>query len=103
MAAGRLRELLLPVRIGDRVCRVPVRDVVDVLVPTPNVPDALREKIARLIRDLGHDDWQTRENAGRQLEEIGFMAKAQLDEAVKQSTDPEVRRRARLLVEGMKE
>lgn len=102
-ATGRLRELLLPVRVGDRVLRVPVRDVVEVNVPTPTVPDALREQIARLVRDLGHADWETRDAASRRLAELGLMAKAQLTEASKHSTDAEIRRRARLLMEAMKE
>ncbi|MFW6164306.1 MAG: hypothetical protein ACODAJ_16170 [Planctomycetota bacterium] len=102
-AVGRLRELLLPVRVGGRVLKVPVRDVVDVKVPTPTVPEALRQKIAGLIRDLGHADWEARQAASRQLGKLGFMAKAQLTEASKHSTDAEIRRRARLLLEGMKE
>jgi hypothetical protein len=100
---GRLLERVLPVRLGDEVWLVPAGDVLDVFVPTPTVPDALRVKIAALIRDLGHPEWETRTAATRELEELGYVAKAQLTEADRTSTDPEVRKRARDLLDGLKE
>jgi len=100
---GQLREIVLPVRIGDRVCQVPARDIADVYVPSPTVPERLRDKVAALIRDLGHPEWEKRDAASRQLAELGFVAKQQLEEALKQTTDPEVRRRVKDLLDGMGE
>ena len=100
---GRLLERALPVRFGDEVWLVPAGDVLDVFVPTPTVPDALRVKIAALIRDLGHPEWEIRTGATRELEELGYVAKAQLTEADRTSTDPEVRKRARDLLDGLRE
>jgi hypothetical protein len=100
---GRLLERALPVRVGDEVWLVPAGDVLDVFVPTPTVPDALRVKIAALIRDLGHPEWEARETATRELNELGYVAKAQLTEAERSSTDPEVRKRARDLLDELRE
>ncbi|MHC4202042.1 MAG: hypothetical protein ACYSU0_18790, partial [Planctomycetota bacterium] len=98
---GRIMEVVLPVRVGDEVWQVPTRDIVDVIVPSPTVPDALRGKIARLIRDLGHPDWETREAATSELKELGYLARTQLAEALRAATDPEVRRRAQDLLDGL--
>jgi len=98
---GRIMEVVLPVRVGDEVWQVPTRDIVDVIVPSPTVPDALRGKIARLIRDLGHPDWETREAATGELKELGYLARTQLAEALRAATDPEVRRRAQDLLDGL--
>ena len=100
---GQIRETLLPVRVGQRVCQVPLRDIVSVTVPTPAVPDGLRDKIAQLIRDLGHPEWEKRDAASRQLSELGQVARPALAEAVKQTADPEVRRRAQTLLDEMGE
>ena len=100
---GSLQETVLPIRLADRVIQVPVRDIVDVVVPTPSVPESLRDTIAALIRDLGNDDWETRETASRELADLGFLSHTQLSEADKQATDPEVRRRVRVLLESLKE
>jgi len=100
---GQIRETFLPIRVGDRVCQVPLRDIVNVAVPTPAVPDGLRDQIAQLVRDLGHPEWEKRDAASRQLAELGQAAKRQLAEAVKQTTDPEVRRRAQTLLDEMGE
>lgn len=98
---GALREVVLPVRTGNTVFHVPVRDVVNAIVPAPAMPEGLREKIAGLIRDLGHPDWEKREAASRELGELGAMTRLQLEEAVKQTTDAEVRRRAQALLDTM--
>ena len=99
--SGALREVLLPVRSGGAILRVPVREVVDVLVPSPVMPEGLRDKITVLVRDLGHPDWQKREAATRELTELGAMARTQLEEAQKQTTDAEVRRRAQALLDAI--
>jgi hypothetical protein len=100
---GQIRETLLPIRIGDKVWQVPSRDVVGIAVPRPALPDGLRDRIAQLIRDLGHPDQEKREAASRQLAELGQLAAPQLADAVKKSTDPEVSRRAQALLDEMGE
>jgi tetratricopeptide (TPR) repeat protein len=58
--------------------------------PTP-------EQIASWVRDLGADDFRTREDATRKLEEAGQAAEAALERA-SHDDDPEVVRRARALL-----
>lgn len=101
--SGTLKETVLPVRSGDTVWRIPSADVVEVCVPTPSIPEGLREKLARYIRDLGHPDWEKREEASRLIAEIGYLAKPQLEDAYRQTQDPEVRKRVRTLLDEMKE
>lgn len=61
-------------------------------------PDAdSRARIARLVRDLGDDNWGVREAATRQLAGMGTLAEAALREAAK-SSDAEVVFRARRLL-----
>lgn len=98
---GVLREVVLPVRAGGKLLQVPVGQITEVVVPSPVTPDGLREKIAGLVRDLGHTDWEKREAASRELGELGAMARGQLDEAQKQTTDAEVRRRVEALLEAI--
>ena len=101
--SGQLREAMLPLRNGDCVWRIPVRDIVDIFVPTPSVPDTIREKLARLIRDLGHPEWEKREQATREIAELGYLVEQQLTEAYRQTQDPEVRRRVRMLLDEVKD
>jgi hypothetical protein len=56
-------------------------------------PDAAAAKIARLVAELGHDDWAVREQASAALRALGEPALAALEPAAK-SPDPEVRARA---------
>ena len=42
--SGHLRETMLPIRVGETLCQVPMRDIVDVFVPLPTVSDRLRDR-----------------------------------------------------------
>lgn len=98
---GVLREVVLPLRTGGKLLQVPVGEIAEAVVPSPTTPDGLREKIAVLVRDLGHTDWEKREAASRELGELGAMARTQLEETQKQTTDAEVRRRVEALLEAI--
>lgn len=100
---GTLTESVLPIRAPDRVSQVPVRDIAEVHVPAPTVPETLRVKIAGLIRDLGHPEFQTREAATRSLAELGDVTRLQLRESLTQASDPEVRRRVEALLAELKD
>lgn len=63
-------------------------------------PTPLEDRIKALIIQLGHDDWQTREKAQHELEQIGAPAKPFLEAALK-NKDPEIVLRARLLLEKL--
>ncbi len=100
---GTLQELVLPVRSGDLVADVPAGDVLEVRVPTPSVAEATRGKIAQLIRDLGHPEYARRNAAKEALGELGHLARLQLDETLRTTSDAEVRRSVETLLEELRE
>lgn len=100
---GKLQEIALPVRTADRVVDVLPHDVIEARVPTPSVADTVRTKIAELIRDLGHPEYVRRMAASEALGKMGYLPKLQLEEALRQSADPEVKRSVQSLLEQMKE
>ena len=100
---GALEEKTLPIRSPDRVSQVPVRDVLEAHVPAPTVPETLRVKIAELIRDLGHPEYQSRESANRSLSELGDVTRLQLQDSLGEASDPEVRRRIEALLAEIKD
>jgi hypothetical protein len=63
-------------------------------------PEELQKRIADLIKQLGVDQWQKREDAQKALADIGEPARKQLEEA-KNSTDQEVVQRASQLLEEL--
>jgi hypothetical protein len=95
---GTLARTELPIRAGSRVFQVPIRDVEQVRVTVPTIPDSLRQQIAKLIAKLGDADYRQREAATQALTEIGFVARPQLVEAQDKTTDVEVRRRVERLL-----
>lgn len=99
--AGNLREGLFEVQVGDQICTVPVRDLVEMHIPVPKLTSEGRAKILKLIDELGEENWRTRNSASRQLAEVGYLAVPLLRNALKTSDDPEIRRRSRLLVEQL--
>jgi len=64
---------------------------------TDDSPKPTEEHIKDLIKQLGAEDWQKREEAQKTLEEIGSSAEAALKEAAK-GADPEVRMRANAIL-----
>jgi hypothetical protein len=61
---------------------------------------AVAEQAARLVAELGSDDFETRERAARQLEDLGPAVAPALQKATT-STDPEVRRLALQVAERL--
>jgi hypothetical protein len=57
-----------------------------------------KDRVARLLRQLGHDHFARREQASRDLEATGPVALPALRKASSESQDAEVRRRAETLV-----
>lgn len=69
--------------------------------PTPKnsaeAPKVNPDEVARLVRELGDDDFQTREKASEELTRIGFNAEGALKDAAK-NTDREIRYRAQRIL-----
>ena len=57
--------------------------------------------VDRFIRQLGDDDFNKREEAGKKLAEIGLPALRPLRDALAKDADPEVRHRARRLLNSI--
>jgi len=74
-----------------------INDYLAAQSPAPATAE-LKEKIARLIKELGDNEWSVREAASKALVDIGQPALAALKEALK-SKDAEVAMRAREAVE----
>ncbi|MFV1993978.1 MAG: hypothetical protein ACC661_00980 [Verrucomicrobiales bacterium] len=98
---GHLEETILEVRVRGREWRVPVQDVVEVISPQPRVSEAARSAIAKLIRELGDEDWKKRENATEELREYGYLARSLLLDAARVTHDAEVQRRLERLINAV--
>lgn len=75
------------------------RQILRVVNPVPMTDHALMRRIGQLIQDLGSEQWKTREGASMALRELGPLARASLQEALKSATDAEVVRRLEELMQ----
>src|ERR1700722_14940841 len=62
--------------------------------------EAQRGRLAKLIADLGADEYQARENANQELAKLGAAAAPALIQAL-DSADPEVSTRAKQVLESL--
>ncbi|GMV81562.1 MAG: hypothetical protein AMXMBFR7_27460 [Planctomycetota bacterium] len=70
--------------------------------PAPKaLDDAGRQKAAGLLKDLGHDDFATREDAEKGLRALGLPALPLLKDALAKTDDTEVRLRLERLVNDL--
>jgi hypothetical protein len=69
--------------------------------PAPVVEQPIDPEIQRLVKDLGANDYRTREKAGQQLSAKGEKALHDMRRALAGVTDPEVSRRLSVLVRKM--
>lgn len=72
----------------------------DAAAPAAPTPEQVQAKIAKLIKQLGSEEWQEREDAQQALEEVGEPARKQLQDAAK-SSDQEISARANQLLEKL--
>jgi hypothetical protein len=98
---GNIKDSLIPIQVRQELWQVPIGDIVELVSPQPRIPDAARLEISRLIRELGNEKWEKREEATEQLAEYGFMAKSLLNDAFIATTDAEVRRRIEKLLNSL--
>jgi hypothetical protein len=99
VVVGRLVQRHLPIRIGGRIWKLPASDLLEAHVPTPIVSDALRQKVAGFVADLGHPEWRKREAASEAIRQLDALARDQLNDALRTAKDPEVRRRIEQLLQ----
>ena len=91
--SGYLAEGDLEMQVRGISWRLPLTDVRELVTPVPRLTEGAQQDIARLLRELGSDDWQTREKATEELQSFGFLAQSILREELRTNPDPEVQRR----------
>lgn len=97
---GFLGNESLSLEVAGNIWQIPVIDLVAVEAAAPTVEGETLTKIEALIRNLGSDDWSTREQATRELGAFGYLAQPVLKRELHKAADPEVGRRlARVLSE----
>jgi hypothetical protein len=69
--------------------------------PGPPPDPTLADKIKQLIKDLGSEDWETREKASEELIKIGEPAIEPLVAVTKEGADPEVVWRAQIILKEL--
>ncbi|CAN5875112.1 hypothetical protein BH11VER1_BH11VER1_30600 [soil metagenome] len=98
---GQLRDSMVRFHFKHSDWAVPAQDIVRLVNPSPKLSDATLGRIGQLIRDLGHAEWKIREKATGELQALGEMARASLQEAFKQSEDAEVKHRIEIILGEM--
>jgi hypothetical protein len=91
--SGYLADRELAMEVRGAPWRIPLSDIRELATPAPALTEENRQSIGKLLTDLGHNEWQTREKATEELKALGFQAQSLLREALKTNADPEVRRR----------
>jgi len=97
-ASGRLEDSVVTLAAGQVGWRVPSKSIEHYIAPSPELSEEARAEIILLIRDLGSDEWETREQATQQLLAMGPLAADRLRQTLDQTRDPEVRRRAQAIL-----
>jgi WD40 repeat protein len=65
------------------------------------VPAPEEKRIARLVKDLGHDDFDTRVKASEELDKLGELAQPALEKCLQDQPELEVRKRIDELLEKL--
>ncbi len=98
---GVLEDERIQVEGRGFIWEIPSRHIQRVVNPIPVTDNSLMRRIGRLIQDLGHEQWKTRESATNELRELGPLAQGSLQEAMKSATDAEVARRLEELLQDI--
>src|SRR5262245_25970766 len=69
--------------------------------PSPLVAEKSDPEIAKLVKDIGDDDYRTREKPGRLLAALGEKALPQMRAELRSTDSPEVQRRLAVLIRKM--
>src|SRR4029453_16254200 len=67
----------------------------------PLVSEAVDPEVAKLIKDIGDEDYRTREKAGRALASLGEKALPKMRAALRITESPEVQRRLAVMIRKM--
>ena len=81
--------------------KVPLRDIVRLETPSPELTREAREQISALIEQLGASEWSEREEATQELGAFGYLAGPILRRELRVVKDPEVSRRIERILAGL--
>jgi len=101
IGAPAIESLQKVAKSNDPEVRLRVKQILDKIIEPDEEEEELTESIEQLIRQLGNENFQTRENATKELIKIGKPAILALEKASK-SPDPEIRLRAQKVLEQIK-
>jgi hypothetical protein len=93
VSEGILKQAVLDLSVAGEPWRIPLADIERIVLPASRPDRETLITIARLVTELGHEQWAIREQATRELQSFGFLAAGTLREERNQSKDPEVIRR----------
>ncbi|MEM6279781.1 MAG: hypothetical protein AAF733_09900, partial [Verrucomicrobiota bacterium] len=97
---GTIELDALAVEVRGQSWKIPLRDIVRLETPSPELTETSRREISSLIEQLGAPEWRIREEATRELGAFGYLAGPLLRSKLHESEDPEVTRRIeRILAE----
>jgi hypothetical protein len=91
--SGFLLIDVISLKVEGQSWRVPVRDIVQIETPSPELTPETLSTIKKLIEDLGSPTWTVREKATRDLGAFGYLARPVLKKELQVSEDPEVSHR----------
>lgn len=92
---------LLSFKVRDQNWTIPLRDIVRVETPSPELTPEALQQISELINQLGAPEWDVRENATRELGAFGYLANSVLRRQLRETEDPEVSRRIERILAGL--
>ncbi|MCG8600932.1 MAG: hypothetical protein MI807_12375 [Verrucomicrobiales bacterium] len=83
----------LSVEVYGRKWSIPLRDIVHIDMPSPELTPETLAQIRELVNRLGAAEWKVREEATRELGAFGYLAWPVLKRELQSSSDPEVSHR----------
>ncbi len=98
VVTGAAKDVVLSFRVGERLWRIPLRDIDRVEGSSPELTETIQTEVSALILQLGSDSWEGRERASRELGAYGYLARPLLKKHLQLAADPEVNRRLERLL-----
>ncbi|MEM1441997.1 MAG: HEAT repeat domain-containing protein [Verrucomicrobiota bacterium] len=92
---------VLSLQVRGQDWKIPLRDIVRLETPSPELTAEALKEISALIEQLGDEDWNVREGATRELGAFGYLAGPVLRGKLRETKDPEVSRRIERILAGL--
>jgi hypothetical protein len=83
----------LSVEVFGEKWSIPLRDIVEIEMPSPDLTPETLTTIRSLVQQLGSEEWKVREGATRELGAFGYLAWPVLKRELQSSSDPEISHR----------